>query len=60
MIEMLRTYSRGFLENVTIEELIPRPFSLMAYYPKGSGSSIPKYPGPLTATKFDSGAKVKS
>jgi hypothetical protein len=60
MIEMLRIYSKGFLENITIEELPPWPFSLMTYYPKGSGSSIPKYLGPLTVTKFDSGAKVKS
>jgi hypothetical protein len=28
MIEMLRTYSKGFLENVTIEELIPWSFDI--------------------------------
>jgi len=27
MIEMLRIYSMGFLENVSIEELTPRPFT---------------------------------
>ena len=27
MIEMLRIYSKGFLENVTIEKLTPRSFS---------------------------------
>jgi hypothetical protein len=29
MIEMLRIYSNGFLKNVTIEDLIPWPFSPM-------------------------------
>jgi len=31
MIEMLRIYVKGFLENVTIEELPPDPFYLINF-----------------------------